>query len=80
MNTRRLEKDTITEIRGNRIPKVKGIKRAAEMRRRATMQTNTAEVGPASLINGCGCLLYPPANNTAARSIYHFLRCAINEV
>lgn len=45
--------------------------RARETGKRAAMQTNTADVSPPRLINGCGCLLCPPANNTAASSIYY---------
>ncbi len=44
--------------------------RAAEMKLRAAMQTNTADVGPLGLINGAGCLLCPPANITPPRAAF----------
>lgn len=51
--------------------------RAAETRQRAAMQTNTADVRPPSLINGCGCLLCPPANNTCCEE--HLLLTATRD-
>lgn len=80
MNTRRLEKTRLQTQEPQNPQGQRNVGRGAEMRQRATMQTNTADVGPLSLINGCGCLLFSPANNTAARAIYYSMQCAINEV
>lgn len=80
MNTRRQEKEIITQTRKQNSQGLRENKAVPEMMQRAAMQTNAPDVVPPSLINGCGCLPCQAASNAAARSIHYSLQHVINEV